>query len=388
MSVKGENNMQLIIACDLVPTLSNIDLFNKGDMDSLLGKDLLYLWDSANVRIFNLEVPLTDKENAIDKFGPNLIAPTSTINGIKKLNPSLVTLANNHILDQGEQGFKSTQDILNSYDIPFVGAGNNIDEASKPYIIQEDGLRIGVYACAEYEFTIATQTTAGANLFDPLESLDHIQKLKEICDYVIVLYHGGKENYRYPSPYLQKVCRKMVQKGANLVLCQHSHCVGCFEEYEDSTIIYGHGNFIFDASDNECWQTSLMIKVEISDRINIEYIPVVKKGNVIRLAESDAGNDILSAFYKRSEEILQTGFIEKEYDRLAINMLEVYLRKLSGYGKWLYRLDRYLFRGNLVKRKYNKKKLLTVQNYIQCEAHRELLINGIKVASNGKWVNQ
>ncbi|NOH16234.1 CapA family protein [Clostridium cochlearium] len=104
--------MKLIIAGDLVPTKSNIDLFNKADISSLLGDELLSLWNSADMRIFNLEVPLTDKENPIAKCGPNLIAPTSTVNGIKALNPSLLTLANNHILDQGEQGLKSTEDII------------------------------------------------------------------------------------------------------------------------------------------------------------------------------------------------------------------------------------------------------------------------------------
>ncbi|EYE87683.1 hypothetical protein Q428_12030 [Fervidicella metallireducens AeB] len=204
--------MQLLIAGDLVPTKPNIALFNKGDSKSLLGEELYSLWDSADIRIFNLEVPLTEKEEPIPKCGPNLIAPTSTINGIKALNPSLLTLANNHILDQGELGFKSTQDILNKNNIPFIGIGNNLSEASKPYIIQQDGLKIGVYNCAEHEFTIATEETPGANPFEPLESLDQIHNLKEECDYVIVLYHGGKEHYRYPSPYLQKVCRKMAQK--------------------------------------------------------------------------------------------------------------------------------------------------------------------------------
>lgn len=62
MSYKGENNMQLLIAWDLVPTESNIDLFDKVDINSLLGNKLLLLWNSADVRIFNLEVPLSDKK--------------------------------------------------------------------------------------------------------------------------------------------------------------------------------------------------------------------------------------------------------------------------------------------------------------------------------------
>lgn len=290
----------------------------------------------------------------------------------------MITLANNHILDQGEQGLKSTQNILNKNNIPFVGVGDNLFEASKPYIIQNEGLKIGIYACAEHEFSIATEKSAGVNPFDPLESLDHIVELKNTCDYVIVLYHGGKEHYRYPSPYLKKACRKIAQKGADLVICQHSHCIGCYEEYEGTTIVYGQGNFLFDHSNSEYWQTSLLIKVAIKDGLHIEYIPIVKRENAVCLAEGGEAKDILSALHKRSDEILQKGFIEKQYEKFAKKNTESYLKSFSGFGKWLSRIDRYLLKGSLLKHKYNKKKLLTIQNYIECEAHRELVLTGLK----------
>jgi poly-gamma-glutamate synthesis protein (capsule biosynthesis protein) len=279
--------MEILIAGDLAPTptQSNIELFNKPNLENMLGEELLSLWNHADARIFNLETPLIDKENPIDKCGPNLITPTSTIKGIKDLNPSLVTLANNHILDQGEHGLFATQNILLKNNIPYIGAGGNLSKASQPHIFNQDVIKVGVYACAEHEFSIATEKTAGANPFDPLESLDHISSLKRNCDYVIVLYHGGKEHYRYPSPYLQKVCHKIVDKGADLIICQHSHCIGCFEEYQNSTIVYGQGNFVFNKQDNEFWNSGLIIRIYFNKTIKIEYVPILKKDPGIRLAK-------------------------------------------------------------------------------------------------------
>ncbi|MGG1486478.1 CapA family protein [Peribacillus castrilensis] len=370
--------MQLIIGGDLVPTKPNLDLFNKAEIISLLGEELCLLWNSADFRIFNLEVPLIDKEDPIAKSGPNLISPTSSVKGIKALNPSLVTLANNHILDQGIQGLHSTKTILEKNNIPFVGVGDNVYAASVPYIIERDGISIGIYTCAENEFTTATDKTPGANPFDPLESLDHIEKLKLKCDYVIVLYHGGKEHYRYPSPYLQKVCRKIAEKGADLVICQHSHSIGCFEEYEGSTIIYGQGNFIFNKYDNEFWNSSLLIKAYFNKGIKIDYIPIVKKGNGVELATGQKSKDILSEFKHRSKEILQDEFIEKKYQEFANQNIQSYLRMFSGFGKWLSRIDRRLLNGILLKKRYDRNQLLVIQNYIECEAHRELVLKGIK----------
>jgi hypothetical protein len=371
--------MQILIAGDLVPTKSNKDFFNHADTKALLGEELLSIWNSADIRIFNLEVPLTDTEDPIDKCGPNLIAPTSVIKGIKALEPSLLTLANNHIFDQGEQGLQSTIKVLNKNNIPYVGVGENLTEASEPYIIEKDGFKIGIYACAEHEFSIAGGKTPGANPFDPLESLDHIQELKTKCDYAIVLYHGGKEHYRYPSPYLQKVCRKICEKGADLVICQHSHCIGCFEQYEGSTIVYGQGNFIFDKSKSEYWDTSILVKLEINDsQVDTEYIPITRKGNGVRLATGQAAKEILDGFQRRSKEILQEGFIEKQYQEFAEANIQSYLSTFSGFEKWISRIDRRLLNGMLTKMIYNKKKLLTIQNFIECEAHRELVIEGLK----------
>jgi poly-gamma-glutamate capsule biosynthesis protein CapA/YwtB (metallophosphatase superfamily) len=253
--------VSVFIGGDLVPTESNFALFNSADIAELLGYDLLDILKKADFRIFNLEVPLTNQEAPITKCGPNLIAPTSTINGIKGIQTDLLTLANNHILDQGEHGLHCTIKVLEENNIDYVGAGSNLNEAAQPYIWERNSIRVGIYACAEHEFTIATEHSPGANPFDPLESLDHIKSLVDECDHLIVLYHGGKEHYRYPSPELQKTCRKIVEKGADLVVCQHSHCIGAFEKYSGGTIIYGQGNFLFDNSESEFWQTSLLLNV-------------------------------------------------------------------------------------------------------------------------------
>ena len=121
----------------------------------------------------------------------------------------------------------------------------NKEQAEKPFIIEKDGKKIGIYNCCEHEFSWVEDNGVGCNGFDALETPDKVKALKEECDYVIVLYHGVKEYYQYPSPRLRKVCRKLTGKGADLVLCQHTHCVGCEEDYAGGKIICGHGNFIF-----------------------------------------------------------------------------------------------------------------------------------------------
>ena len=374
--------MRIVIGADLVPTKSNFNKFIDGDIDSLLGSELCQRINGADYRIFNLEVPLVDKKQPIAKGGSCLAAPIECVKGYKEMQVDLLTLANNHILDQDQQGLLSTCTVLDEVGIAYTGVGETPEEAAKPYIFECDGKRIGVYACAEHEFSIVTEYSAGANPIDLLETPDHIVTLKAECDYVIVLYHGGKEHYRYPSPNLQKVCRKLVEKGADLVICQHSHCIGCEEKYQGGTIVYGQGNFLFDHSESEFWQTSLL--VQIGDDFEISYIPLKKNGNGVRCADKAEAEIILKDFRQRSVEIKDNVLLREKYSQFAASCLDSYLLTISGVGnKFVFRVINKLSHYRLAKwfimRWYHKKSLLAMQNYFDCEAHRELLISSFEM---------
>lgn len=381
--------VRLIIGADIVPTASNAQYFMSGDAHTLIGDKLKQILNEADFAIFNLEVPLTDVESPIEKCGPNLIAPVSTVKGLAAITPHFFTLANNHILDQGEQGLFSTMQALHDAGIAFAGVGKNLEEAQRPYIFTADGLKIGIYCCAEHEFSIATEDTAGANPFDPLESLDHIYELKKLCDYVLVLYHGGKEHYRYPSPYLQKACRKMIDKGADLVVCQHSHCIGCEEEWRGGRIVYGQGNFLFDDSASEFWQTGLLIGLEINKENGVttnivNYIPIRKFNERVRLAEGKDKSDIICSFKERSSNIPKPYFIENNYMQFAQSMCIEYLSAFAGRlpRRFLYRavnkMTGYRFSRWFLPHKYQKRERIVLRNFVECEAHRELMLQGLK----------
>ena len=377
--------MYFLIGADIVPTASNAEYFKNGDAETLCGSALLELLNNAEYRIFNLEVPLTDKEHPITKFGPGLIAPSAASAGYKALGIDLLTLANNHILDQDADGLNDTISALQANDIAYLGAGNTQKEAAKPYFFRFGEKRIAVYACAEHEFSIVTEQRAGANPFDPLYTPDAVAELRKNSDFVIVLYHGGKEHYRYPSPSLQKTCRRLIEKGAGLVICQHSHCIGCAETYLGGTIVYGQGNFLFDMSNLECWQNGLLVQVD--QDFNVNYVPVMKQENTVRLAQGEDAEAILHNFHTRSEEIKKPGFIESSYRTFAEDFLDKYLRMLHGknsiFTRLLNKLSGNRYATNRLHKVFTKHHLLGIRNYIECEAHSELLLTGLKAKIDG-----
>lgn len=368
--------MKILIAGDTFPGESNEKIFEGGGNNSeyLFGKELLKLFKDADFKVANLEGVFVNGGKPIAKSGPSIKASTKSIEGLLPLRINAFSLANNHSLDFGMEGLLNTVSELEKHGIPCFGYGNNLMEARRPFIKTVDGMKIGVYACAEYEFTIATETTGGANPFDELEIGDDISELKKQVDYLIVLYHGMKEYYRYPAPYVQKRCRKLIDKGADIVCCQHSHCVGCMEKYGDGTILYGQGDFMFCRGYNEYRANGILVSVTLPER-KVEFIPVVRYDNHIRMADEKQKEKVMSAFHKRSEEIRTPDFIQAQYDSFSekllhgydVNSMGLFDRILNKYRLWKY-----------IHKLFDKRSDLSQLNALRCEAHRDVYINGLK----------
>ena len=381
------NFIRILIGADFVPTDSNKDLFCSGDVESLFDNKLLDLIDSSDVRLFNLEAPLIDYSAPIMKCGPIIGIDKNVINGIKKLKPTCFTLSNNHIMDHGSSGLECTIKTLNDNHIDFCGVGDNINNLSSYWIKEIDGINLCVYTCAEHEFSIATQNSAGANPFDPLTSYNEVEQISKKSDFVIVLYHGGKEFYPYPSPDLQLYCRKFVDSGADLVICQHSHCIGSEEDYNGKKIIYGQGNFLFDDGTKILgWDNGLLLDVKVSKKhklCSLDYVVLSRKNNGVVVADDKEFKKIMSDYKNRSNNIKSEKFIQDSYSKFANHSLSILLRKYDLLGntflfRFLNKITKQKFGELYFNKIYLRRKSFDLQNAIECEAWRELALRGIK----------
>lgn len=362
--------MSLIIGGDVRPSKQNSVLFENGDVRSLLGDELLALLTEAEHVVVNLELPLCNALHPIKKCGPAFAAPVDCVNGLKAAHIDAVSLANNHIMDQGEDGLRSTMKALNENEVAYFSAGEELSSARKPFFIDACGRRFGFIACTEHEFSCAEENIAGANPFDPLTIFDDVADAKSRCDMLVVLYHGGKELYRYPSPRLRKVCRRFAEKGADLVLCQHCHCIGCAENYSGATIVYGTGNFLFDGVVNEYTQNGLLVAID--DEGKIDFKPITVCGHGVKAASAEEAAEIMKGFAERSRQIAEEGFVEKTYRAFAeeqkYGILTCFYGKESFVFRALNRLSHNRLRARTIRKKYGESGLLR----IECEAWSEL----------------
>lgn len=296
--------MKFLICGDFTATEQNEELFRQGEAEVLFG-DVLSEFQKADRIFVNIETALTETDFQIKKYGPHLKTPPETAKVLKEIGVTDCGLSNNHIFDYGPQGALDTIKALSDAGMAVTGFGKNEEDARKNHTFTtDDGKTVTLIAVSDREYGYALPDRMGARVYDEYDTMIDIMEAKKEADFVIVVYHGGKEFSRYPSPRLRKSCQAMVKHGADVVVCQHTHCVGCYENFEGGHILYGQGNFHF-ARDHhfEGWNDGLLVMLDIGEDCGITFIPCVREGVGIRLANEEETKRMMDGFYQRNEEL-------------------------------------------------------------------------------------
>lgn len=366
--------INILIGGDVCPIGRNLPYFRDGDAKSIFN-DLLVEFEKADLSIVNLECPLIKESTPILKNGPVLGVESDCINGIKQAKIDVLNLANNHIMDHGSEGLKNTLKTCSDAKILTVGAGKNLKEARQILIKKVGKIRVGALALAEHEFSIATDNSWGANPLDLIDYVRNVESQRDKFDYLVVLIHGGNECYPYPSPRLQDTCRFMVEMGASAVIVQHTHCPGCYEEYQDAHIVYGQGNLIFEYPNQaSSWDEGFLVKLSIAEDFSskMDIIPYEQSG--LQVGARKMGKEQEQSFRQSLEErslaIMDDGFIKKQWLQFCEKRRHECLSRVLGHNRLFSKLNAH---GLLVKYFYTKKALTRLQNVISCEALREVL---------------
>ena len=367
---------RIVICGDIRLTHDTEVLFAAVD-EKRLFKNLLPIFQKADLLIANLECPLTDADRRIIKWGSALKGPKVGIKALKSAGFGVLGLANNHIRDFGDPGVLDTIEICRRQGVLTTGAGKNVEEAAKPVVENVKGWRIGIKAFAEHEFNAAGDARGGAHVFDPYAAFDEIKQTKEDCDYLLVLYHGGIEHYKYPSPLFRKKCRKMIDCGADLVVCQHSHCVGSCEDYGSGVILYGQGNTLSGYRPGaEDWNDGLLVRVtllpEAGKHPAMEYIPITADESGTDLMPGEKAERLLKGFNERSSKIADREFLESSWRSFCASKEAGHLPMLLGLGRVINYLNKKT-KNKIVSLFFSRKRLRLALNVIRCEAHHEVL---------------
>lgn len=336
---------------------------------------------SSDYSIVNFEFPIVlnnDSAKPIPKCGPNLKGTLEAVDAVKYAGFKCCTLANNHILDQGEQCCLDTKKELEKAGVDAVGVGHNISEAANILYKVINGETIAIINCCEHEFTIATDTSAGASPLNPIQQYYAIQDAKKKADYVLVIVHGGHEHFQLPSPPMQETYRFFIDAGADVVVNHHQHCYSGYEVYNGKPIFYGLGNFCFDdpKSRNVIWNEGYMVILSFDQqKIGYELIPYTQCNEMpsVELVKDrtkfEKNIERLNAIIHDTKELKKR--VDEYYSSTAPSMLLM-------HQPYENRILNKLYRMHLLPSLVSKSKYLRLLNYIYCESHHDKHVFALK----------
>lgn len=232
------------------------------------------VFSSADASFSNLESPFGIGGEPADKKYTFLTNPK--LAGIlRKLKLTGVFLANNHIMDYGVDGLKSTLKTLKDNNIGYAGAGMNLKGARSPFIIKIKEKKIGVLS---YSKTFPVSFYAEVNKPGTAPGYwgyvkNDVKKLKNQVDILIVAFHWGEELCDSVKHYQRELGHLAIDMGADIVVGSHSHKLQEVEKYKSGIIAYSLGNLIFSSYGRG---NGGLLLVDIDDSIkNFEVIPLI-----------------------------------------------------------------------------------------------------------------
>lgn len=212
----------------------------------LLDSNLKEFFKANDATVINYENPITACRITKKKRLAHRSDPEALDFIKENFNNPVLSFANNHLMDYGYIGMIDTIENTEAAGLPYIGAGRNVDEASKMIIIGDD-VKIGIMSMQYKKYMVANDVHGGPfhESFD-IYIKKRIEEFRSKVDWLVLVYHGGDEFLYSPMPYIRKLLKKYLSWGCDVVVAHHPHVVQGFEYVGKKAIFYSLGNFIFD----------------------------------------------------------------------------------------------------------------------------------------------
>ena len=249
----------------------------RGGINGVLSSDILKVMKDSDLMVANSEFTVSNRGSKLPNKLYTFRAKPERLSIYSEMGVDMVTLANNHVYDYGDEAFLDMLDSFDEYKIPHIGAGHNISEAKKPYYFIINGYKFAFVSATRAEKYImtpgATEDSLGVfRCYDPTQLINTIKELRLENDYVIPIVHFGKEDSQDEQVSSAKA---YIDAGADVVVGHHAHTLQGIEIYNDKPIIYNLGNFLF----NDLVVDTAVFQIKLNENGEMEYymIPAIQK---------------------------------------------------------------------------------------------------------------
>ena len=238
----------------------------------------------ADLRTGNLEAMLTRRTRPAGTIGSFIRSEPGNAALLRDAGFDVMTIANNHVLDHGHEGLAESLDELASAGIAacgvgdggrFAEAGGGRTPASAPNLAVREvrGVRVGFVGFCDDWYVGPAGANGGPRpaAATPETIVATLADARPRVDFLVCHAHWGYEFTLHPMARHRRLAHAMLDHGADLVLCHHSHVPAGIETRGRGAIAYGLGNAIMPMGDyvraGHPWtDRSFLLEVSFSER--------------------------------------------------------------------------------------------------------------------------
>lgn len=205
----------------------------------------------ATISIANQETMIGGVELGLSSY-PTFNSPTEVGDALKWAGINVVSLANNHTLDRGEEAIQRAIKHWETINMMYTGSYKNYEDRERLRIFEtEEGVSVAFlsYTYGTNGIPVPTGKDYLVNLIDQELIASEIQAAKEKADVVVLSLHFGNEYERMPNQTQKDLVQFVADQGADVVLGHHPHVLQPVDwvtgkDGNRTLVIYSLGNFL------------------------------------------------------------------------------------------------------------------------------------------------
>ncbi len=179
---------------------------------------------------------------------PRLNSPDAIGSDLASIGFNLVSLANNHSLDQGESGILySTAFWKKQKNVITAGSYSSFEERNALPVYEQNGIKYAFlsYTMRTNGLTVPKGKEYLVNVYEKEQVKKDIEAVKEKgAEVILVAMHWGNEYTHVPTNEQKEVASYLSSLGVNLIIGAHPHVIQPIGYVGNTLVIYSLGNFI------------------------------------------------------------------------------------------------------------------------------------------------
>lgn len=286
--------------------IGTMQYLKQNGLSAALSNDVRELMAESDILMINNECTYSTRGEPLQGKAYTFRSDPANVSILKELGVDIAGIANNHVCDYGLDALSDTIQTLDEAGIPNVGAGNNLEEAKRPWYFVANGRKIAFVAATQIERTYnytkeATDTTPGVlKTLNPDKYVEVIREAREHSDYVIAFVHWGTEGTNYYEADQTALAIRFAEAGADAIIGGHTHCLQGISYVEDVPVIYSLGNFWFGSTPtdgvNKKDTAIAQVIIRADGSLGFRFIPCVQENRQTYLVTDEQEKARIIAF--------------------------------------------------------------------------------------------